>query len=293
MRKRKKKHFGAWFLLGLFLIFFVFEWVYSNNAIVVSSYHLTEGEYIKPIRIVFLSDLHGKCFGKNNCRLIKKLNEQKPDAIAFVGDIFDRDADEKQIQNMCSLLSDATKIAPVFFSLGNHEYSFISNGHFDLMEDISKTGVIFIDDNYVDIEFGGTQVRIGGYMGYYPHPHMMTKDKQRIRKERQFFEDFEDTDRYKILLNHIPTSWLDWKYIDKREVDLVLSGHYHGGVIRIPIIEQGLYAPYVGKFPPFTKGIYVGEKATCILTTGMSGSYGIPRFFNPLEICVVDIQPTE
>jgi len=120
---------------------------------------------------------------------------------------------------------------------------------------------------------------------------MTTKDEEQQQIEGRFFVSFQDTSRYKILLNHIPTQWVDWNYINKCPVDLVFCGHYHGGVIRIPIIDQGIYAPYVGWFPPFTKGVYSGSKATCVLSVGLGIEHGIPRLNNPPEIVVVDLVP--
>ena len=84
---------------------------------------------------------------------------------------------------------------------------------------------------------------------------------------------------------------IDWRYADDNLVDLVFSGHYHGGVMRIPILDQGLYAPYVGWFPPFTKGVFTGEQATCVLSAGLGNEYHIPRLNNPPEIVVVDLVP--
>ena len=143
------------------------------------------------------------------------------------------------------------------------------------------------------MEYSGNLLRLAGYAGYFGQAHMTTCDKDQMQLEQEFFINVKRTDRFIILLDHIPTGWLDWGYINKDSIDLVLSGHYHGGVVRIPILEQGLYAPYVGKFPSYTKGMFVGSKATCILTTGLAGSYGIPRFFNPPEICVVNIVPAQ
>ena len=80
-------------------------------------------------------------------------------------------------------------------------------------------------------------------------------------------------------------------HVDAGKTTLNEALLYHGGVIRIPILEQGLFAPYVGKFPPYTKGMFVGEKATCVLSTGLAGSYGLPRFFNPPELVVVELSP--
>ena len=128
----------------------------------------------------------------------------------------------------------------------------------------------------VDMELNGTSLRIGGYMGYYPVPHMTTKDEAQQKLETQFAEDFQDADRFKLLINHIPTQWVDWNYVNKYPVDFVFSGHNHGGVIRIPLLNQGLYAPYVGWFPPFNKGGYSGSQATCVLSAGLGPSIPFP-----------------
>lgn len=269
------------------------ELLWSNYTISVSDYEVRSEKISAPIRVVFLSDLHGKSFGKDNRRLTEKITAQEPDVIALVGDFFNSDADADEIDAMCSLIRQCVQIAPTYFSMGNHEAAYLKTDAADLRARIADAGAVIADNQYFDVSINGNDVRLGGYMGYYYQPHMMVKDPAQQRFEREFTKDFEDTDRYKLLFNHIPTSWLDWEYRNTHDVDLVLTGHYHGGIVRIPLIEQGLFAPYVGKFPPYTKGMYVGEKATCIITTGLAGSYGIPRFFNPPEICTVDILPAE
>ena len=115
-------------------------------------------------------------------------------------------------------------------------------------------------------------------------------DKEREKLEFQFFAEFEKTDRYKILLNHIPTAWLDWEYRNDYNVDLVFCGHYHGGQIRIPFIG-GLYAPYIGLYPPYTRGLYPGDPATVVLSAGLGSEGKIPRINNPGEIVCVDLIP--
>ena len=159
----------------------------------------------------------------------------------------------------------------------------------ELAERIEQAGAVVLEAEYVDTEINGTPLRIGGYAGYYRTPQMDTSNAARQEELMRFFDDFEDTDRFKLLINHVPTNWLDWGYRDKAPVDLVLSGHYHGGVVRIPILDRGVYAPYVGWFPPYTKGLFEGEKATCVLTTGLAGAKGLPRFFNPPEIVTVEL----
>ena len=243
------------------------------------------------MRVAFLSDLHGREFGNENARLLEKLRVASPDLIAFCGDIFNEDADEAEISAMCNLIRRTAEIAPVYYCMGNHEYQYMKQNENGIRQRIESAGAIVLDCEFVDVDVNGTPLQIGGYMGYYRQPGMFSNDTKQWEIEKHFANTFEDTDRLKLLLNHIPTTWLDWNYRDKYPVDLVLSGHYHGGVIRIPLFEQGLYAPYVGWFPPYTKGVYKGEKATCVLTAGMAGSYGIPRFFNPPEIVIVDLLP--
>lgn len=293
-KKQKKKR--RWIkrlavVLIVFLLLSSLELLWSNYHVSVSSYSVSSEKINAPIRVVFLSDLHGRSFGTENSRLLKKIAAQEPDLIALVGDIFNNNADPAEIDAMCALIHACRSIAPVYFGLGNHESAYINRISTDLLTRITEAGAVILDNNYYDLDIKGSPFRLGGYMGYYYQAHMMTADPQQARWEREFTKDFENTDRFKLLLNHIPTSWLDWNYIDTHPVDLVLSGHYHGGVVRVPLLEKGLFAPYIGWWPPFTKGLFTGAKASCILTTGMAGSYGLPRFFNPPEICVVDVIP--
>ena len=145
-----------------------------------------------------------------------------------------------------------------------------------------------LDAAFQDITIRGQSLRIGGFDGYYRYWGMRAKDKAQAEAEEAFADAFEDTERFKLLLNHIPTVWTDWGNIHKFPVDLALSGHYHGGQIRLPV---GLYAPYVGFFPKNTEGLFAGETANCILSTGLSASPGIPRINNLPQVVVVDLLP--
>lgn len=297
MRKKAKAHkrWKGLFIIGMalsiMLVLIAAELLYSNYCLIVTRYSVQSEKVSGSIRIVFISDLHGREFGKGNSRLLKKIAAQEPDFIALGGDIINSDADDEEVEAMCAFISSAAEIAPVYFGMGNHEQKYMEKHDASFPEKLSDAGAVVLDSSYLDIEINGTPVRLCGYGGYYRTPQMMTSDREAQAADHRFLDDFENTDRCKILINHNPINWLDWNYRNRSPVDLVLSGHYHGGVVRIPIIEQGLYVPYVGKFPPYTKGMFVGEKATCILSTGMAGSSGVPRFFNPPEIVAIDLQP--
>ena len=246
---------------------------------------------VSPIRMVHLTDLHNTQFGKNNAKLVDKVTAQNPDIIIMSGDMLNEDDPNTDV--VLSLISDLSSVAPVYFGYGNHEKHWEKIHGQDLRPLLEQAGASVVDNDYVDLEFKGTEIRIGGYMAYYPVPHMSTSDEAQQALELAFAEDFENTNRLKILINHIPTGWVDWNYVNKYPIDIVFSGHYHGGTIRIPILDQGLYAPYVGLFPHFTKGVYSGKEATCILSAGLGIEHHIPRFYNPPEIMVVDLMPKE
>lgn len=262
----------------------------SNRVLKLRSYTVYSGKLKAPIRVVYLSDLHGKEFGTDNQDLLELIAAQEPDLITLGGDIFNNNADGAEIDAMCALIRRASALAPVYFCMGNHEAYYVSLHGSGLEDRIREAGAVILDSEYVDLELNGNPVRLGGYMGFYRQPAMMSSGAQ-IQRDYDFMDAFESSERFKLLLNHIPTSWIDWNYRSKYAVDLVLCGHYHGGVIRIPLLKQGLFAPYVGWFPPYTEGLFQGEKAVCILSTGLAGHGKIPRFFNPPELCVVDLLP--
>lgn len=271
-------------LLSGLLLFFTL----SSLTLTVAHYSL-EADVVSPIRIVHLSDLHNSQFGKNNETLIELVASQHPDLIVMSGDMLNRNEEETRI--VCTLISDLSEIAPVYYGYGNHEKAWEQRFGQSLQPIFESAGAVVVDNDFVDLEVHGTQVRIGGYMGYYPIPHMTTNDKAQQEREFEFFHDFQNTESLKLLIDHIPTSWVDWHYVDKCPVDIVFSGHYHGGVIRIPILDQGLYAPYVGWFPPFSKGVFAGSQATCVLSAGLGNEQCIPRINNSPEIVVVDLIP--
>ena len=245
-----------------------------------------ETELEEAVRIVQLTDLHSKVFGEQNDLLVGLVAEAEPDLILMTGDMVDRDAENADVA--CALIRALTKIAPVYYAYGNHEYAWMETNGESLTPVLEKAGAIVLDVAYEDIEVKGQPLRIGGYHGYYRQPGMYQVTAEEHQRQLSFCEDFENTERYKLLLCHIPTAWLDWAYMDKFSVDLVLSGHYHGGQIRLPLVG-GLYAPYVGMFPEYTDGLFEGEQATCILSTGLGSSQGLPRINNLPEVTVVTL----
>ena len=280
-------------IITILVTFFIFVIIVFLYCIVNAEYDVTVTNYClktdlnHSIRIVQLTDLHESEFGTDNEELIQTVKEQNPDIIVMTGDM--QNKDDKNTSIVCNLIKNLTAIADVYYSYGNHEKAWERNFDRSFADVVTEAGAVVVDNGYTDIEINGNSLRIGGYMGYYSAVHMTAKTEEEQKKEQEFEREFEDTERYKILLNHIPTSWVDWGYLDDYPVDLVFSGHYHGGQMVLPFVGP-LYAPYIGFFPENVKGIYQGTQTVCVLSSGLGTEYFVPRVNNPPEIVVVDLQ---
>ena len=264
--------------------------VVGNCLLSVTKYTINLPELSGSARVVVISDLHGKEYGRDNCRLLAKISEQKPDTIFVVGDMLD-DGDAKNgFSKTKNLLIELLDIAPVYFSYGNQEKEYSGDIIDDFVNTITEKGVIVLDDTFVDCEIGGQEIRIGGTMGH-AFPFGRTMEEFENSKEYIFLKDMEKTDLPTIVLAHMPDTFIfNGAHNYWSNIDLVVSGHTHGGVIRLPI-AGGLYSPMQGFFPEYDYGFYMlGEKMKMVITSGLSGYKFIPRFLNLPEICVLNLE---
>lgn len=296
MHKIKKRLlFLAFFIFFFVVIFLLYLWTHINSEDLVVTNYSVNSRITNSFRIVQLSDLHNSEFGNDNEDLCSLVENQKPDLIFITGDMINRDDPDTKILE--TLLTKLVTIAPVYYCYGNHEVTWDENWSgsrgCSIADIVDSCGAYALNLEYVDINFKDNQLRIGGYMGYYRFPGMMEGSQSLWEDDNQFFDDFENTDSYKILLNHIPTQWVDWNHLDNFDVDLIFSGHYHGGQWVLPLAGP-VYAPYVAWFPEHVKGCFTGEKGSCILSAGLGNEYTyLPRVNNPPEIVVVDLIPEE
>ena len=259
-------------------------------CIKISEYNIDLAELSGSARVVVISDLHGKEYGRDNKRLLDKISEQNPDAIFVVGDMLDDNDAENGFSKTTKMLNDLLDIAPVYFSYGNQEKEYSGDILDGFVNTITENGIIVLDDSFVDCEINGQKIRIGGTMGH-AFPFGRTMEEFESSDEYIFLKDMEKTDLPTIVLAHMPDTFIfNGAHNYWSNIDLVVSGHTHGGVVRLPFVG-GLYAPMQSFFPEYDYGFYMlGEKMQMVITSGLSGYKFIPRFLNLPEICVLNLE---
>ena len=236
-------------------------------------------------KIVMISDLHGKEFGKRNARLIGAIAAQQPDAIFVLGDMINRNGEPAEILLVVDLVSHLTEVAPVYYSLGNTELETMQAGGTDILRLVREAGATAMLDAYVETEIGGNRVNVGFTMGHYNYTRAQWKNPPDYAMEAAVGEDGTPA----IVLLHMPESFIsdihDWW-----TGDLYLCGHTHGGVIRVPGIG-GLFAPTQRWWPKYDRGYFTFDdgKFQMIINAGLAGRDWIPRVFNMPEISVIHL----
>ena len=235
------------------------------------------------VRIVVVADLHSHMYGDGQQTLIDMISAQEPDLIALVGDIVD---DDEPQDGACMFLEKVAGIAPTYYVSGNHEYW---SGQCDnIKEMIAGYGITVLENERIDISVNGVRLCICGIddpevLEYTNDDAIMAMESPDELLER--FDDLEE-DTVNVLLAHRPERVDAYRQYD---FDLVLSGHAHGGQVRIPLILNGLFAPDQGYFPEYAGGVYESGGQTMIVSRGLSLNARVPRVWNPPEVVVVDI----
>ena len=229
------------------------------------------------LRIVQLSDLHNREFGKNNQRLYAAVKQAAPDLIFLTGDLVDEYA-EAPIPYAKAVGKALSAIAPTYYVTGNHEWW--SGEAERICDHMEALGVHVLRGDAMTMELNGEKITFCG---------IDDPDSGESGQQLSQLEKCDKGDTFTILLAHRPeeiTSYLDGAY------DLILSGHAHGGQWRIPGILNGLYAPNQGLFPSYAGGQYFFDGTVFLVSRGLAReSTRIPRIFNRPEVVVADLVP--
>lgn len=259
---------------------------FENNAIGITKYQMSSAklpEGIESYRIVHLTDLHSKSFGKDQATITRKVKKLKPDIIVMTGDLVDSRRYNAEIS--LTLMEKMTKLAPVYYVTGNHEYG----SRFPALEKgLKELGVHVMRNTSEVIKLGNGEIRIAGVDDPIFNQQAdgdVAKLNEHIATAMQATEAKSDTGMLTILLSHRPELFSVYK---QNNIDFTFSGHAHGGQVRLPFLG-GLVAPGQGFLPKYDGGKYVDGGTTMIVSRGLGNSIVPQRLFNRPEVVLVEL----
>lgn len=253
--------------------------LYCQNNLIETTYFSFSSQKLPEsfdgFRIVQVSDLHNKSFGKENAVLLKKIENEKPDVIFITGDIVDSRHTDFAVS--LRFASECVRVSPTYYVSGNHEHRF-DNAE-EMFEALKNIGVTVLENEKAEIKRGENKITLYGLSA---------------KQEDGFLGDYssqikalcneKDDNGFSVLLAHYPQYLSNYA---QAGFDLVFSGHAHGGQFRIPFTNQGLFAPDQGFFPQYTGGEYIENDTVMILSRGLGNSLIPLRLFDrPQLICV-------
>lgn len=283
MRKLSRR-VKAMIIVALLIIGCIIFSIWQNNSIVISNFNYNSAivpEEFNNFKIVHISDLHNKVFGKEQDKLIDKVEDLEPDIIVITGDLIDRR--RYNLEKSMYFINSAVEIAPIYYVSGNHE---AWSGRFpEIEERLIEAGVKIIDDSETEIRRGNNSIKLLGLSD----PDFLTSDYIDGTDTSKLEENLirlSDGEEFKILLSHRPELF---ELYSDNNIDMIFSGHAHGGQIRIPFIG-GLIAPDQGFFPKYTAGNYTSNISTMYVSRGLGNSLFPVRVFNRPEIISVTLK---
>ncbi len=263
--------------------------IICRSALTVREYELTLDGITQPFTAVCITDLHSREFGRDNAGLLERVRAQRPDVIFTLGDLISRDASEEKVERMCRLYGALRQIAPVYASFGNHEQDYMRRTGTALGPLIRDAGAIGLDEECVIAEIAGSRICLGGTLGHL-WPAGRSREVYLGSPEFRLMEQMLASGLPAVVLAHRPDTIIFEEAYEHWNIDLFLSGHTHGGLIRLPFIG-GLYAPRQGFFPRFDRGCFQIGKTRLLISGGLAGYGAFPRIFNRPELCVIRIIP--
>lgn len=280
MKKNKKWKWLSLLAATILLI----SWIaWGNTALELNEYQIKSDKIpdaFQGFRIAQISDLHNAEMGEGNSKLLKMLSDAEPDIIVITGDIID--SYHTDVEVSLQFIEKAVEIAPCYYVTGNHEARLSKEVYLDFEEKLESYGVEVLHDEVVSIERDDACISLGGIDdSAFASKHRDTYYSNLSNHIKELFAE----DDFQILLSHRPEKFLE--YVES-SVDLVFSGHAHGGQFRLPFVG-GLVAPNQGLFPEYDAGLFSVAGTNMVVSRGIGNSIIPMRINNRPEVVVVEL----
>lgn len=275
----RKKH---WWILLVLAILVILTLIALDERLILRTYTVASPKLTAEVRLAVVTDFHSSDNADDVAAMVASC---APDAVLLVGDMFDDDTQNRPPERTLTLMRQLSAHYPCYYVSGNHE---AWTGEMDaLYQQTADAGVTVLRMSSGVLTVRGQRIALCGI----PDPYEMVYSGAPDTEEqlRQALEDVDSAD-FTVLLAHRPE--LLAKYA-QFPLDLVVSGHAHGGQVRIPGVLNGLYAPNQGWFPKLAGGAYTQDGTTLIVSRGLAVRTRLPRIFNRPEVVLVRCVPAE
>ena len=275
----RKKH---WWILPVLAILVILTLIALDERLILRIYTVASPKLTAEVRLAVVTDFHSSDNADDVAAMVASCT---PDAVLLVGDLFDDDTQNRPPERTLSLMRQLSAQYPCYYVSGNHE---AWTGEMDaLYQQTEDAGVTVLRMSSGVLTVRGQRIALCGI----PDPYEMVFSGAPDTEEqlRQTMENVDSAD-FTVLLAHRPE--LLAKYA-QFPLDLVVSGHAHGGQVRIPGVLNGLYAPNQGWFPKLAGGAYTQDGTTLIVSRGLAVRTRLPRIFNRPEVVLVRCVPAE
>lgn len=274
-------------IFAILVIFGIWVILYDTHHFVTVRHTFSSEKIKKPLRLVMLSDLHNYQYGRENALLLSAIEKEKPDAVVIAGDMITAKKKEKFDRTIIFLKKLKEKY-PVYYAYGNHEQkiSLYPGRYGDMGErfegELSKIGIKPLKNAHCLLSEHNVTI-YGLEIGHAYFQRFSTKPMPEKYLEEQLGR--ADKGTYSVLLAHNPEyfpEYAEWG------ANLVLSGHIHGGIVRVPFLG-GLISPAIRFFPKYDGGLFREENTDMVLGRGIGTHSPNVRMFNPAELLVIDL----
>lgn len=276
-------------LLALIFVFFLAVGLIDGNRFEVVREEFTLQNLKKDCKFVLISDVHNKVYGENNAPIIKAIKQINPDFIILAGDLVTSKQSEEMTAGI-ALIKTLAKDYKIYYGLGNHEVKIKEQcdkfgERFTLLKQAAADkNIVWLENESVEIP--KYNIKITGLalaLEYFAHFRLQEMEEHYLEN----VVGMPDKSKCNLLIAHNPDYFSEYA---KWGADLVLSGHVHGGIMRLPLIG-GVLSPSYKLFPKYDGGVFRENGAVMLLGRGM-GSHTIPlRFFNPAQLYEVTLKP--
>jgi len=285
---RKKLRTVVWLVLWLIAVIIIVSINYYNRHLIITNYKINDPRWpaaLNSWRLVQLSDIHNQATeGPGNNQIISSVQKLQPDIITITGDLFD--GDRTNIPNNLQLVKELTSIAPVYMVLGNHEFA--NDDYIKLIQLVEEAGAQVMRNELVTINDPGAPITIIGLddpaawgwpLSYKAQEQLTAKTLNKIMALPEF-----NSTSPRLILAHRPELWPQYLLADPL---VILSGHTHGGQIRLPLIGA-IYVPNQPLLAQYDEGIFTKANSYLIISRGLGNSFINCRFDNYPQIVTID-----